>query len=88
MAMGKQRSTSGKRQREADKAAKAKAKRERRQQLKADDAGAQPDAPTGQPSAVVLDRLADLHRRFDAAEISFTEYDEAKEALLRQLRVE
>ncbi len=86
--MGKQGSTSGKRQREAEKAAKAKAKRERRQQLKAEVAATHPDAPAGQPSSVLLDRLADLHRQFEAAEISFEEYDEAKAALLGQLRVE
>jgi hypothetical protein len=86
--MGKQGSTSGKRQREVEKAAKAKAKRERRQQLKAEDPRAHLDALAGQPAAVVLDRLADLHRQFEAAEITFDDYDEAKAALLRQLRVE
>ena len=86
--MGKSGSTSGKRQREAEKAAKAKAKRERRQQLKTEDAGADVDVPAGQPPAVVLERLADLHRRFEAAEISFDDYDEAKAALLGQLNVD
>jgi hypothetical protein len=86
--MGKSGPTPGKRQREADKAAKAKAKRERRQQPKADDAGTPPAAPVGQPPAVVLERLADLHRQFEAAEISFDDYDEAKAALLRQLNVD
>ena len=86
--MGKSGPTPGKRQREADKAAKAKAKRERRQQPKADDAPTPVAAPFGQPSAVVLDRLAALHRQFEAAEISFDDYDEAKAALLRQLNVD
>ena len=63
-------------------------KRERRQQLKADDAVAQPTSSPGQPSAVVLEQLADLHRRYEADEISFDAYDEAKAALLGQLRVE
>jgi hypothetical protein len=83
-AMGRSGSTSGKRQREADKAAKAKAKRERRLQLKAEDTGADVDV-RAEPPAVVLERLADLHRRFEAAEISFDDYDEAKAVLLRQL---
>ena len=80
--------TSQKRQREAEKAAKAKAKRERRQQLKAEEASADVDVPTGQSPVVVLDRLAVLHRQFEAAEISFDDYDEAKAALLRQLHVD
>ena len=86
--MGRSGPTAGKRQREADKAAKAKAKRERRQQPKAEDAGTPPPAPIGQPSAVVLERLADLHHQFEAAEISFDDYDEAKAALLRQLNID
>jgi len=86
--MGRSGSTSGKRQREVEKAAKAKAKRERRHQLKTEDVDALPAAPAGQPPAVVLERLADLHRRFEAADISFDDYDEAKEALLRQLTVD
>lgn len=86
--MGKSGPTPGKRQREADKAAKAKAKRERRQQPKAEEDGTVMAAPTGQPSALVLERLADLHRQFEAAEIGFDAYDEAKEALLRQLTVD
>jgi hypothetical protein len=86
--MGRSGSTSGKRQREVAKAAKAKAKRERRQQLRAEDVVAQPVEPAGQPTAVVLERLTDLHRRFEASEISFDDYDEAKAALLRQLNVE
>jgi hypothetical protein len=86
--MGKSGSTSGKRQREVDKAAKAKVKRERRQQLKTDDAVAPPASSPGQPSAVVLEQLAELHRRYEADEISFDAYDEAKAALLGQLRVE
>jgi hypothetical protein len=87
--MGKQGSTSGKRQREAEKAAKAKAKRERRQ-LRATDAG--DGSSTGQqpelPPSVVLERLAEAHRRFERDEISFAEYDEVKAELLRQLRVD
>ena len=86
--MGKSGSTSGKRQREVEKAAKAKAKRERRQQLRTEDVVAQPVEPAGQPTSVVLERLTDLHRRFEASEISFDDYDEAKAALLRQLNVE
>jgi hypothetical protein len=76
--MGRSGSTSGKRQWEVEKAAKAKAKRERRHQLKAEDAAADVDVPAEQPPAVVLERLADLHRRFEAAGISFDDYDEVR----------
>ena len=86
--MAKPGTTSQKRQREAEKAAKAKAKRERRQQAKDENDVTSADGPPAQPSAVVLDRLAALHRRFEAAEISFEDYEEAKAALLGQLRVE
>jgi hypothetical protein len=86
--MGKQGSTSGKRQREVDKAAKAKAKRERRQQLKTEEGRPDRSEAANLDSAAVLDRLAELHRKFEAAEIGFVEYDEAKAALLHQLHVE
>jgi hypothetical protein len=85
--MAKPGQTSHKRQREVEKAAKAKAKRERRQ-LKSEDVDPQPATPATQSHEVVLERLADLHRRFEASEISFDAYDEAKAALLRQLTVE
>ena len=86
--MAKPGTTSQKRQREAEKAAKAKAKRERRQQLKDEGASTEVDVPARQSPVVVLDRLAALHRQFEAAEISFDDYDEAKAALLRQLHVD
>ncbi len=86
--MGRSGSTSAKRQREADKAAKARAKRERRQQLKAEGTGVDLDVQPGQPPAVALERLADLHRQFEADEISFDDFDEAKAVILRQLRVD
>jgi hypothetical protein len=87
--MGKQGSTSGKRQREAEKAAKAKAKRERRQLRESERAEPDPSgtAAPAEPS-VVLERLAEAHRRFQGAEISFAEYEETKDELLRQLRVD
>ncbi len=87
MVMGKQGSTSGKRQREADKQAKAKAKRERRLQAKPESGPGAQESPGVTPS-VVLGLLEETHRRFEAAEISFEEYDEAKAALLRQLHVD
>lgn len=86
--MGRSGSTSGKRQREVEKAAKAKAKRERRQQTRTEDVSVGQAEPPTQPADVVLERLSELHRRFEAAEISFDDYDEAKAALLRQLNVE
>ncbi len=46
------------------------------------------DVQPGQPPAVALERLADLHRQFEADEISFDDFDEAKAVILRQLRVD
>ena len=86
--MGKQGSTSGKRQREAEKAAKAKAKRDRRLQPRAESEHTEPEV--GRPMAPedVLALVAEVHRRFESAEISFDEYEETKTALLRQLQVD
>ncbi len=87
--MGKPGSTSAKRQREADKAAKARAKRERRQQSEHEAQGGHSgDEQAEVPPAAVLERLAELHREFQDGQIGFAEYDEAKAALLRQLRVD
>jgi len=87
--MGK-RPTFGKREREREKEAKAKAKRERRLQGEPNGGGAPADADESPevPSEVVLAQLAEAHRQFQDAEISFEEYDETKSALLRQLRVD
>jgi hypothetical protein len=91
--MAKQRPTSTKRQREKDKQARAVAKRERRQQaeLVADataSASLEHDEEIAGTEEVVLPLVAEAHRQFENAEISFEEYDERKTALLRRLRVD
>jgi len=86
--MGKQGSTAGKRQREADKAAKAKAKRERRLQGRPEDEPTQRDVADPVATERVLTLVAEVHRRFESSEISFEEFEETKAALLRQLQVE
>ncbi len=87
--MAKQRPTSGKRQRERDKEARAIAKRERRQtKPEAPDTAVDGDDPVVVPSAVVLELLAEAHRQFQNDEISFEEYDETKADLLRKLHVD
>lgn len=92
--MSRQRATFGKLQRERDKQAKAKAKRERR--LAAGDAGGEPgeagDRPSGPASEaspeVVMELVADLHRRFERSEIGLDDYEEEKAALLSRLVIE
>lgn len=92
--MSRQRATFGKLQRERDKQAKAKAKRERR--FAAVEAGAEADEAEGRPSApaseaspeVVMELVADLHRRFERSEIGLDDYEEEKAALLSRLVIE
>jgi hypothetical protein len=91
--MAKQRPTSTKRQREQDKQARAQAKRERRHQAELDalatvGASREPDEDTDGMEALVLELVAEAHRQFENAEISFDVYDERKTALLRRLRVD
>ena len=89
--MSRQRATFGKLQRERDKQAKQKAKRERRLSAESDEAGEVQSAPTTaaapEPSAV-MEMLAELHRRFEGAEMSLDDYEERKAALLSRLVIE
>lgn len=87
--MAGQRSSFGKLQRDRDKQAKAAAKRARRQQG-TDEQPEAPPAPAsgGAPTEVVLERLAEVHRQFDAGEISYDQFEEAKADLLGRLSVE
>jgi hypothetical protein len=91
--MPKQRPTSTKRQRERDKQAKAMAKRERRNQAEPDaDATAGVVAAREEEldgtEAVLLELIAEAHRQFENAEITFEEYDDRKVALLSRLHVD
>ncbi len=91
--MGSRRTTFEKLQRERDKKAKAAAKRERRQQkaAAAQDASSDGDPravsdSTGQESATeLLVRIEEIHRQFDADEISHEELEEQKAEIFARL---
>lgn len=88
--MSRQRATFGKLQRERDKQAKATAKRERRRA--AAEQPAEADQETGrvveESAPVLIDLIADLHRRFENAEISLETYEEQKADLLSRLPID
>ena len=92
--MGVQRTSFDKLQRDRAKKAKAAAKRERRQERAAEgpEESSQPLAPLsteGQVSAdVLLERVAEIHRRFEAKEMSFEDFEEAKAELMSQLTID
>jgi len=87
--MGTQRTTFDKLQRERAKKAKAAEKRERRQQRDQESAepGYSPAAPGGQElsAAELLVLIEDLHKRFDAKQISFEDFEEQKADLFGRL---
>ena len=88
--MSRQRATFGKLQRERDKQAKATAKRERRRAAAEQTEGADRDpGPASTESApVLIDLIADLHQRFENAEISLETYEEQKAELLSRLPID
>ena len=76
-----------KQQREKAQREKAAAKLERRAARRA--AGDDADAPVAaEDESAVLAELGALHARFDAGEIEFDEFAEAKEQLLERLRID
>lgn len=91
--VGTQRTSFGKQQRDRDKKAKAAAKRERRmernrsgEELAAGDTTVtEHDA---EPSARLLELIAQVHQQYDARQIGQDEFDERKAALLAQLRID
>ena len=87
--MSAQRTTFGKLQRERDKQAKAQAKRERRQIRDEQGVDTAPDASTvsDESEEVILDQIADLHRRFERATISFDEFERRNAELLKRLPI-
>lgn len=91
--MSKRRSTYGKLDRERAKKAKAAAKRARRDARSADtDEDEQEEqrkaaAPTVEEEEV-LARLARVHERYDAGEITFLEFEEKKKALVALIEVD
>lgn len=91
--MATRRPTHGKRERDRAKKAKAQAKRDRRHGVDggpedevAEDGAAAAARPVDQ--AAVIARLEELHRRYDADEIDFDEFEEARAELLTRLTVE
>ncbi len=93
--MGAQRTTFEKLQRDRAKKAKAAAKRERRQErsASADDAGESPvmtiQDTGGELSAPQLLALVEqIHRQFEAKEISYDDFEERKADLLSRLPID
>ena len=89
--MGAQRTSFAKLQRERAKKAKAAAKRERR--LERDDSpGAGDDLPPlgeGELSAAqLLERVEQIHRQYEAKQITHEDYEEQKADLLARLPID
>lgn len=83
--MATQRSTFGKRDREMAKAAKARAKRERRD-TKGDLEPEPVVAPViGHSAAELVDRLRDLHLAYDDGRLTLDDFDEQKSELTDQI---
>ena len=76
-----------KRQREMQRADKAKAKAARKaDRLEAAVDGAEAEVPAGDPEAVMV-KLELLHKAFADEQINFDEFEEKKQELLSQLQV-
>ena len=93
--MAAQRTTFEKLQRDRAKKAKAAAKREKR--LARQEADAQPEAPELEPlgpdgreltAAELLQRVEDLHRRFENKELSLEDFEEEKADLMARIPVD
>ena len=92
--MGVQRTSFDKLQRDRAKKAKAAAKRERRQEKGTEEEmdSSEPLAPLDAESKLsaseLLERVAEIHRRFEAKEMSFEDFEELKAELMSQLVVD
>ena len=84
--MATQRSTFGKRDREMAKAAKARAKRERRE-TRSDLEPAPAEPLIGASAAELVEQLRDLHTAYDDGRIGFEEFDEQKSELTDQIAI-
>ena len=82
--MATQRSTFGKRDREMAKAAKARAKRERRDARGDVEPEPAPEL-VGGSAAELVDQLRDLHTAYDDGRIAFEDFDEQKTELIDQI---
>ncbi len=83
------RSSFAKRQRDMAKKAKAQTKREKKLEDN-DDEGvddAVEEAPT-LPNAIVMERVADLHRRYDDGQMDLDTFDEERANLMAQISVD
>jgi hypothetical protein len=89
--MAKQRTTFDKLQRERAKKAKAAAKRERRQSRGGEDESAVTESTTDRDHDLtapeLLERIENLHRRFEAKMISFEDFEAEKAELFEKLSV-
>lgn len=91
--MSARRPSFDKRERDRAKKAKAAAKREKRLDKGTDEEGGEETAAdeatsTATDQASVLAELEALHKRYDAEEIEFEDFEEQRTALLERLNVE
>ncbi|MFP5317832.1 MAG: SHOCT domain-containing protein [Acidimicrobiia bacterium] len=91
--MSARRTSFGKVARERDKKAKAAAKREQRQSRSSgapDEVEEAPPERSGPELSTpeLLQRVEDLHRRYDEGLISFDEYEEQKADLLSRIKLD
>jgi len=77
----------GKRQREKERRERAQAKAERRAERRASAGDEVPEPHEPADEAVVLVELEALHARFDAGDIDFDDFTEAKQQLTERLRI-
>ena len=84
--MATRRTTSNKRERERSKQAKATAKRERRQDKSPDDNEDVVEFDENSATTEeLIERIAAIHERFEAEQISFEDFDEEKTELMALL---
>ncbi len=84
--MATRRTTSNKRERERSKQAKATAKRERRQDKSPDENEDVVEFDENSATTEeLIERIAAIHERFEAEQISFEDFDEEKTELMALL---
>ena len=82
------RSSFAKRQRDMAKKAKAQAKREKKLEKSDDDTELEePEEPT-LPNDGVMQRVEELHRRYDDGEMDLDTFDEERAALMAQISID
>ena len=84
--MATRRTTSNKRERERSKQAKATAKRERRQDKSPDEEGEAVEFDENSATTEeLIERIAAIHEKYEAEQISFETFDEEKSELMALL---